>query len=136
MSSEIVEALVAQRQGLDDELVAIRKELAASRQKRKDATRRQWHLTEWLQHVLLILYYLAGYKVAAAVPFLRTSARKRKWPARGDAELGVIVDDLFLDTDADVFAALVDTTEPRDLSAMREAMRFYTEWSLISWTEA
>ena len=99
MSSETVEALAARSAALDDNLVVVRRELAKARQAQKDSKRRQWYLTDWLQHVILILYYLAGYRPGVAIHYLAASARKRKWPRKADEELRVLVEDAFLNVD-------------------------------------
>ena len=86
-------------------------------------------------HAVLIIYGLAEYNAAPAVKFLASSGRKRHWPAKSEEELAALVEDLFLQTDPDDFAALVDSGAPSDPGAMQVAVGVVQEWRLAAWTQ-
>ena len=108
----------------------------ADRKKKAEARRRaQWKLDLQVQRVALILYDLAGGNKEAAAAFLNKTAAKRKWEARPLTELIDEVRELFLRTDLEEYAALVDVFNPTDAGAMRVALCFWEEWSLAEWTK-
>ena len=64
-------------------MAAVRQEMKRERQKAKDERKRKakaWRLTDWLAHVVLIVYMLSGHESEPAVQFLSETGRKRRWP--------------------------------------------------------
>ena len=133
MLSARVGQLEADLTAADSQLAAARAAVRACQQAVKDKRRRTWVLTEWLAHVVLLIYGLAGYTAEPAVLYLAHAARKRKWPEKQDDEVTRIVEDTFMSVDVHVFAHLLDASDPADLSALKEATKYVEQWRLFSW---
>ena len=82
--------LEAKRKRLNDELKGTKHKIRKAKQKakaREKAADRQWQLTPWQKSVALTIYLLAAYQAEPVVPFLRATAKKRRWAAKGDDEM-------------------------------------------------
>ena len=137
MSSSSLDALLQEKAALSAELARTSRELKQGRDRHRGAVRAlasQWQLTHHLRRTTLIIYGLSDYVVDPAVKFLTNTGKQRHWPARSEDALRGITEELFLNTDPDEFAALVDTTNPLDPSAMQAALRVVREWRLLKWT--
>ena len=133
-----MEALRKQHEDLNAALAASRRELRKTRAQARRARASDeaaWKLGSGIVHAVLIMYGLARYNVSPAVKFLAGSARKRHWPSKSDEELGVFVEDLFLQSDPAEFDALQDTEAPSDPVAMKLAVDVVQEWRLAAWTQ-
>ena len=125
------------KQALDAALAASRQELKRARWRQKDARRAEgsvWLLTAFTSDVVLIIYVLAGYALEPAIRFLRSVGEKRRWPQKGDDELGPMVEQVFLAVGPDEIAAIIDTTAPSKPAALRAAIKWVQEWELVAWT--
>ena len=100
------------------------------------ARSRAWQLSTTQQRSALIVYAATGYAVGPAVKYLNGVGRRRGWPAVAEERLRAVVEELFLDADADVLAALADEASPSDAEAMREAAPVLEEWRLATWARA
>ena len=119
-------------------LGAVKQQINAERQKAKDERKRKakaWRLTDWLTHVVLIVYMLSGREPEPAVQFLAEIGRKRRWPQKEDEELKVMVEDLFLGVDLVVLTDLCNLAQPSDPSAAEVAVRVTEEWRLVQWVQ-
>ena len=128
--------LRAQRAAAQGAVAAARAKVKAAAQKVKDRARKDsktWVLTEWLKHVALIIFTLAGYVVAPAAEFLAKAAAKRRWPEKTAEELKVVVEDLFLAVPVEELNELCDLENPKDPAAASEAVRLTEEWRLYRW---
>ena len=128
-----MQALADRKAQLDSELAVARRELRQERQRQKDANRRVWKLTGWLNDVVVILYDLAGHVATPAQMYLAKAARSRNWPAKTEDELKSIVEDAFLAVDMERCAGLVDFASPTNVTALRVAVKFHEEWRLAEW---
>ena len=94
-----------------------------------------WRLSEWQRHVLLIIYALAGFTATPAMKFLASDALRRKWPAKSEEELQVLVEGVFLDVNDAELNDLCYLPEPRDPAAAKEAVRWSEEWRVAKWIQ-
>ena len=148
---ERAEELRTQASTAKEALAAARKKLKAAQRQQKDALKKmntQWRLapeseegeTRSLQalprfaKVALILFDLAGHAGAAAA-FLAREAARRKWAPRSEAEVRELVDKLFLRVDLAEYTDVCDMGASSDERAMRVAVRFWEEWSLVAWAK-
>ena len=123
--------MLESKAALDGALAAVNKQVKAA-QKR---LRNQWRFSKHVQRVALILYDKGQHDPAAAAAFLAREALKKQWPAKPEAEVRRIPQDLFLEADIDEFNDLCDAANPKDPGAMRIAMKFWQQWSLAAWVE-
>jgi hypothetical protein len=133
-----MEELQRRREELNSSLREVRLEAKREKQKGRDTKKSEasaWRLSTALLHTLLIIYSLAGYTAEPAVKFLAVSGRKRRWPFRSDDALQVMVEDQFLQVDADHLACLTDLDDPVDAAAMRQALSYVEQWRLFAWVE-
>ena len=88
--------------------------------------------------MVVICYVLADWHTEPAVKFLTGRAAQRTWPARPPAEVSKIVEDTFAEAfDADpeyVIQSLCNTDAPHDEAAMRQALKYVSEWHTGAWT--
>ena len=132
MSSAHVEELHQRRADIKAQIAAV----TSLQQDVRNADRRQarqWKLTRRSEHIVLIAYMLAEYKVDAAVSWLSLHQEKKGWQLKSSLDLTRLVEDLFLAKDADLLAALADANAPADQSAFREASKHVVEWQLHGW---
>ena len=127
---------------LDSALALAKQRIQAERQREKDRRKAEkkkaakaWALAGGLAHIVLIIYVLCGYRAEAAVHYLADLGRKRRWPAKEDEELEVMVENVFLAVNVDDLVALCDLRDPKDLGAAKVAVRVSEEWRLVQWVE-
>ena len=124
---ELLETRRATRAALADTRAQLGR---ARRQVRAEAL--VWVLPPPLQRAVVAMYQLAGV-AEPVVQYLRACGRERHWPERPECELVALVEDLFLQTDADDVAALVDPSHPADPAALKVAYRYLQEWETVAW---
>ena len=134
MSSARVDELRQQREDIKAQIQALTRAQQEVRNEDKKE-QRIWKLTKRSQNIVLIAYTLGGYRVDAAVSWLRPHSVAKGWPSKSDLEMARLVEDLFLATEADALAALADEREPADPSALKAAHAHVLEWRLHGWTE-
>ena len=130
--------LRAEKAAAQEALAAARAGVKAARQKIKDRAKKEkkvWVLTEGVRRVALIAFAMAGYVVDPATKFLAEEAAKRKWPAKKAVELKTMVEDLFLAVDLQELGELCDFGAPKDIVAIKAAVRLVEEWRLYQWTK-
>ena len=130
-----MEALRERQKALRAALAENRRSTRTLEQAEERRQARAWRLTPWLRNVVLILYFLTNHAKEPIVVYLKTVARRRKWPPLSDEEVVRRIDDLYLAVDMGELTALADTENPTDASAMKEASRVCEEWRLAKWVE-
>ena len=96
---------------------------------------RAWLLSTFALHVVLITYALCEYKAPAAVKFLATTGRKRRWPEKPEPELQELVENLFMECEANELAELADEDDPKHPEAFAVAVRYSEEWKMAAFVE-
>ena len=132
MERPTLRALEEARQTVDSAMTETRAELKRAR-RRAAADARVWVLSPRMRRTSLAIYMLAGYSTEPAVKYLEACGRERHWPVRTAAELSTVVEDLFLQADADEVAALADASSPSDPTLLAVALRYVEEWRVVSW---
>ena len=74
---------------------------------------------------------IAVYQAAPVVPFLRATAKRRRWAAKEDDEMERFAEDLFVGSDVDELAAMADLEEPPDAAVAKEALKYVEEWRIL-----
>ena len=127
--------LEAERQRLKEELKDTKHKIRKAKQKAKardKAADREWQLTPWQKSVAVTIYLLAAYQAEPVVPFLRATAKKRRWAAKGDDEMERLAEDLFVGSDVDQLAAMADLESPQDPAVAKEALKYVEEWRILA----
>ena len=122
------------------QLVDAKRELKLAKDRERKAIARRsahWQLKpdNFLGRVALILYDLGGYTADAAVAFVLAAAARGKWEPKPEAEVRILVSDLFFEVDLEYYSSLCDVDNPAQEDAMRAALRFWEEWSLTAFTK-
>ena len=148
---ERADELRMQASAAKEALVVARKQFKAMLRQQKEALKKmdaQWrlapeseegetcslHALPRFARVALILFDLAGHAGAAAA-FLAREAARRKWAPKPEAEVRELVDKLFLRVDLAEYTDVCDAEAASDECAMRVAVRFWEEWSLVAWAK-
>ena len=132
MAKSSMEALVDARRSIDDALVVARGRIKRAR-RRAEVDSKMWVLPPHIQRASLAMFMLADYDTEPAVNYLAARARERHWPPRAAEVLATLVEDLFLETDANDLAALVDTSSADDAAALFVATKCVEEWRVVVW---
>jgi len=135
-----VEELKQQRAAIDKESAANKKAIKALLQQERDKKKQKakvWQLGAWLTHVVIILVVRANGITDPAVKLLCVAARKRRWPAKPEEEIAILVEDLCLfgGVGFDEMCALCLDDRPSDPSAFKAAVRWSLEWELFLWAD-
>ena len=101
----------------------------------REREQRAWRLSTFMVHVVLIAYALGQFKVPAAVKFLTTTGRKRRWPEKPESELQEMVENVFLECDLTELANLSDKDNPTHPEAFAAAARYFEEWAMAVFVE-
>ena len=136
-----VEELRQQRDSLDKESAATKKAIKVLRQQDRDEKKKKtklWQLGAWLTHVVIILVFRASLRHVVitdpAVKLLCVTAKKRRWPAKPEEEIALMVHNLFIyGVGEEEMFALCDDHHPSDPSAFKAAVRWSLEWELFLW---
>ena len=86
-------------------------------------------------HVVLIAYALFECKASAALNFLTTTRRKRRWPEKQESELQELVENAFLECDENEFTDLCDKENPSHPEAFAAAAQYSEEWAMAVFVE-
>ena len=132
MASSSMEALLDARRSIGDALAVARGRIKRAR-RRVAADSRIWVLPPHIQRASLAMYMLADYDAEPAVNYLAARARERHWPPRAAEVLATLVEDLFLEADANELAALADTANADDTAALSVATKCVEEWRVVVW---
>ena len=100
---------------------------------RKQKAGKPWEITGFIWRVVLILYYLAGYQTFLAIPYLHRAGRKKRWEDPPDEFLDELVEKVFMTTPNYIFINLYDAQRPPDPDALREALKFQSEYAAMTW---
>jgi hypothetical protein len=120
------------RRSIDDTLAVARGRIKRAR-RRAEADSRMWVLPPHIQRASLIMFMLADYDTEPAVNYVAARARERHWPPRTAEVLATLVEDLFLQADANELAALADTSNADDPAALSVATKCVEEWRVVVW---
>ena len=132
MSTPPGDALDERRLALSSAIAAARADLAKAK-RRERALAKQWLLTEEMRRAVLAMYMRAGWSTEPAVRYLEARALEHHWPARTEAELSAMVEELMMHADPAEVDALADVSNPRDPNAFRVACKYVHEWKVVDW---
>ena len=95
---DILETSRERKRGLKAEFADVHR--SAKRLRKRKATRRSASARVWLVEgvklsIVLTIYVLADCRHAPAVSYLRRMGRQHRWPQTSDAELTVLLEDMF-----------------------------------------
>ena len=122
---------------LQARLMDISAQLDAVRAERKKLKRRRiaWDLGGQHRNAVKILYYLADGIHVPIIAYLRKLKQAHRWPDRDNAQLDLLILDIYLASDDAEVLALVDDFEPMDPAAYKIARACFVEWSVAEWTK-
>ena len=129
----IVCALLHQRSAVNAKIAAAKRESASDVAAAREIVKPTWDLSAWMRKVVLIVYILCNYELAPCVLWLRVQANRRRWNKLETRSIELMVEDLFVSTNLDETASLVDSHDPADLRAYEEAMRIVNEYEVVCW---
>lgn len=133
MSRPSSDELQDRKRALSIAIAGARAELAKAR-RRERAQAKQWLLTEEMRRAVLAMYMRAGWSTEPAVRYLRARALEHHWPAKTEAELSAMVEDLMMHADPEEVDALANTSDPSHPEALRVACKYVHEWKVVDWS--
>ena len=136
--SDKMDRLRAERDEVKRRGASLKAQLKEAKGKAKDLREREeraWRLSTFMLHVVLIAYALCDYKAPAAVKFLISTGRKRRWPEKQESELQELVENAFLECDENELTDLCDQENPAHPEAFAAAARYREEWAMAVFVE-
>jgi hypothetical protein len=124
-----LDQLKMERQELKRKAGEVRAQMKRAKRLEESAGR-AWQLSVFMTHVVLIAYSLCNYATPAAVKYLASTGRRRRWPERPEAELHELVENVFLECDPDELAELASIRNPKHPEAFAEAVKYSERWEL------
>jgi hypothetical protein len=124
-----LDQLKMEKQELKRKEMEVRAQMKRAKRLEENAGR-AWQLSVFMTHVVLIAYSLCNYSTPAAVKYLAIAGRRRRWPARPEAELHELVEHVFLECDPDELAELASIRNPKHPAAFAEAVKYSERWEL------
>ena len=99
-------------------------------QRRAEAEARAWVLPPHVRHAAILIFDQTG-DAEGACKYLAARAREYHWrPEKSDEELRTLVEDLYLDIDAEELAALEEEADPR---AREAAGKYILQRRVVAW---
>ena len=133
---DILETSRERKRGLKAEFADVHR--SAKRLRKRKATRRSASARVWLVEgvklsIVLTIYVLADCRHAPAVSYLRRMGRQHRWPQTSDAELTVLLEDMFLAADINQLASLSNVGHHDGSHVLRAATDYVWQLRLASW---
>ena len=131
-------AMIVNDEALLDERMRLRSALNDARllqrrcKRNRNALDSEWMLSERMIRITSICFVACDYDSGGAAEYLAAAGRQRHWPAKSNAALRSLAEDVFLRVDLSTLLSWVDFEEPADVSACREALRYAREYFVVA----